>query len=63
MLITYARYKYNNDVTGRRLGSRWYKVTKEYTMWYPSGRHNTIVVGGWAVKACHCELVQVFVKR
>ena len=63
MLKTYARYKYNNDVTGRRIGGRWLLVTEEYIRWYPSGRHNTLIVGGWAVKACHCEIVQVFVKR
>ncbi len=59
MLKTYARYRYNNDVTGRRIGGRWLLVTKEDAMWDPSGRHNTLIIGGWAVKACHCESVQV----
>ena len=59
MLVTYARYKYTQDLTGRRLGKGWHKVTKEYIQWYPSGRHNTVVINGCAVKACHCEVVQV----
>lgn len=62
MLITYARYNYTNDVAGRQLGNRWYKVTKEYLQYYPSGRQTTLIIGGCAVKARHCEIVQVFVK-
>ena len=59
MLVTYARYKYTTDMVGRQLGNTWYEVTKEYTQWYPSGRHTTIVIQGHAVKACHCEIVQI----
>ena len=62
MLITYARYIYTNDFIGKKLNNKWYKVSKEYMTWYPSGRHTTLVIDGVAVKARHCEIVQVFTK-
>ena len=57
---TYARYKYTQDMTAKRVGSGWHKVTREYMMYYPSGRHTTLVINSVAVKACHCEVVQVY---
>lgn len=62
MMITYARYIYTTDFTAKRVGNQWHKVTKEYVQYYPSGRHTTIVINGVAVKARHCEIVQVFIK-
>ena len=62
MLKTYARYKYTTDLTAKRVGNDWHEVTKEYVQYYPSGRHNTLVICGCAVKARHCEIVQVFIK-
>lgn len=62
MMITYARYIYTTDLTAKRVGNQWHKVTKEYVQYYPSGRHTTIVINGVAVKARHCEIVQVFIK-
>ena len=59
---TYARYIYTQDYTAKRVGSGWHKVSKEYIMRYPSGTHTTIVINGVAVKAKHCEIIQVFVK-
>ena len=56
---TYARYKYTTDYTAKRIGTGWHIVEKEYVQYYPSGRHNTLVINGCAVKACHCEIVQV----
>ena len=57
---TFARYIYTQDITAKRVGNGWHEVTKEYMMRYPSGLHNTVVINGVAVKARHCELVQVF---
>lgn len=57
---TYARYIYTTDYTAKRVGNGWHEVTKEYMMYYPSGRQNTVVINGVAVKARHCEIVQVF---
>ena len=62
MLKTYARYIYTTDYTAKRVGNGWHEVTKEYMMYYPSGRHLTIVIDGIAIKARHCEIVQVFVR-
>lgn len=59
---TYARYIYTQDMTAKRVGNGWHKVTKEYMMYYPSGRQNTLVINGVAVKARHCEVVQVITK-
>lgn len=56
---TYARYKYTTDYTAKCIGAGWHIVEKEYLLQYPSGRHNTLVINGYAVKACHCEIVQV----
>lgn len=61
-MITYARYIYTTDLTAKRVGNQWHEVTREYVQYYPSGRHTTIVINGVAVKARHCEIVQVFVK-
>ena len=60
MLKTYARYIYTQDFTAKRIGNEWHEVTKEYVQYYPSGRHATVVICGCAVKARHCEIVQVF---
>ncbi len=57
---TYARYTHTNDVTSRRIGNGWIEVDREYMMWYPSGRQNTLVLKGWAVKARYCEIVTVY---
>lgn len=57
---TYARYIYTWDMTAKRVGNGWHEVTKEYMMYYPSGRQNTVVINGVAVKARHCEIVQVY---
>jgi hypothetical protein len=62
MLKTYARYTYTTDYTAKRVGNDWHEVTKEYMMYYPSGRQLTIVIDGIAIKARHCEIVQVFVR-
>lgn len=62
MLKTYARYTYTTDYTAKRVGNCWHEVTKEYMMYYPSGRQLTIVIDGIAIKARHCEIVQVFVR-
>ena len=62
MLKTYARYTYTMDYTAKRVGNGWHEVTKEYMMYYPSGRQLTIVIDGIAIKARHCEIVQVFVR-
>ena len=59
---TYARYIYTTDLTAKRVGNQWHEVTKEFTQYYPSGRHTTIVINGVAIKARHCEIVQVFIK-
>lgn len=61
-MITYARYIYTTDLTAKRVGNQWHEVTREYVQYYPSGRHTTIVINGVAVKARHCEIVQVFIK-
>lgn len=60
MLKTYARYKYTKDLTAKMVGNEWHEVTKEEMRYYPSGRKNTVVINGVAVKADHCEIVQVF---
>ena len=60
MMKTYARYIYTQDMTAKRVGNGWHEVTKEYMMYYPSGRQNTVVINGVAVKARHCEIVQVY---
>jgi hypothetical protein len=57
---TYARYKYTTDYTAKRIGNRWIEVTREYVMYYPSGRQSVVVLQGVAVKARHCEIIQVF---
>lgn len=62
MMKTYARYTYTADYTAKRIGNGWLEVTKEYMMCYPSGRQNTLVIGGMSVKARHCEIIQVFEK-
>ena len=59
---TYARYIYTKDLTAKLVGNEWHEVTKEFMQYYPSGRHNTVVINGMAIKARHCEIVQVFVK-
>lgn len=59
---TYARYIYTTDWTAKKIGNGWHEVTKEYLLQYPSGKQNTLVIGGVAVKARHCEIVQVFDK-
>lgn len=59
---TYARYRYTKDFTAKRVGNEWHEVEGEEVRYYPSGRHNTIIINGCAVKAQHCEIVQVFVK-
>ena len=59
MLVTYARYRYTTDHVAHRIGVGWHKVEKEYMQYYPSGRHTTIIIKGLAVKACHCDVVQV----
>lgn len=61
MLKTYARYIYKNDGTARCIGNGWIEVTKEYMMWFPSGRQNVVVLKGLAIKAKHCEIIQVIV--
>ena len=61
-MLTYARYKYKNDVMGKVLGTEWYLVTSERMTYYPSGRHNTLIINGYAVKAKHCDVVQIFIK-
>ena len=63
MLKTYAKYKYTKDFHAQRIGAGWHLVEKEYLQYYPSGRHSTVVINGYAVKACHCEIVQVFIKK
>ena len=57
---TYARYIYTQDMTAKRIGNEWIEVTQEYVMYYPSGRQSVVVLRGIAVKARHCEIVQVF---
>ena len=57
---TYARYIYTQDMTAKRIGNEWIEVTQEYVMCYPSGRQNVVVLRGVAVKARHCEIIQVF---
>jgi hypothetical protein len=59
---TYARYIYTTDYTAKRVGNGWHEVTKEYMMYYPSGRQLAIVIDGIAIKARQCEIVQVFVR-
>ena len=59
---TYARYIYTKDLTAKLVGNEWHEVTKEFMQYYPSGRHNTVVINGMAIKARHCEIVQVFTK-
>lgn len=61
MLKTYARYTYKNDTTARRIGNEWVEVTKEYMMQFPSGKHNVVVLKGYAIKAKFCEIIQVIV--
>lgn len=56
----YARYKYTKDFTAKIVGNAWHEVTKEEMRNYPSGRRNTVVINGVAVKADYCEIVQVF---
>ena len=57
---TYARYIYTQDMTAKRIGNGWIEVTQEYVMYYPSGRQSVVVLQGVAVKARHCEIIQVF---
>lgn len=62
MMKTYARYKYTNSWEAKLIGCGWHEITAEYTKYYPSGKHLTVIVNGLAVKARECELVQVFDK-
>jgi hypothetical protein len=57
---TYVRYKYTTDYTAKRIGNGWIEVTREYVMYYPSGRQSVVVLRGVAVKARHCEIIQIF---
>ena len=61
MLKTYARYTYKNDVTAQHIGNEWIEVTREYTMWFPSGRQNVVVLKDYVIKAKFCEIIQVIV--
>lgn len=61
-MATYARYKFTTDRQAKMIGTGWHLVTKEYSMFTPSGLNNYITINGVSVKARHCEVVQVFTK-
>lgn len=61
-MSTYARYNFTTGREAERIGTDWHLVTNEYTMRTPSGIHQYITINGVAVKARHCEVVQVFTK-
>lgn len=63
MMKTYARYIYTWDMIAKRVGNEWHEVTKEYVDYFPSGRQTVLVINGVSVKARHCEIAQVFIKK
>lgn len=44
------------------LGDKWYPLTAEKVVVYPSGRHNTITINGIPVKEKYCNVIYVFDK-
>lgn len=61
-MVTYARYNFTIGWEASKIGESWYLVTNEKTLRTPSGIHQYITINGVAVKARHCEVVQVFTK-
>lgn len=61
-MATYARYNFTTGWEANKIGEGWYLVTNEKTLRTPSGVHQYITINGVAVKARHCEVVQVFTK-
>ena len=61
-MATYARYNFTTGWEATKIGTGWHLVTNERIMYTPSGRHTYITINGVAVKARHCEVVQVFTK-
>ena len=61
-MATYARYNFTTGWEASKIGTGWHLVTNERIMYTPSGRHTYITINGVAVKARHCEVVQVFTK-
>ena len=55
---TYARYIFK-DATARLIGNGWHEITEEKSKYFPSGRHIVVIINGYAIKASHCEIVQV----
>ena len=55
---TYARYRYH-DGTVNLIGNDWHEITEEKTKYFPSGRHNVVMIKGIAIKARDCEIVQI----
>ena len=56
---TYARYTYTKDITAKMIGNGWIEVEREMVKYFPSGRHNVVVIKGMIIKARDCEIVQV----
>lgn len=61
-MSTYAKYSFTKGWEAERIGEGWHLVTNEKTLRTPSGTHQYITINGVAVKARHCEVVQVFIK-
>ena len=61
-MVTYARYNFTTGWEATKIGIGWHLVTNERIMRTPSGVHQYITINGVAVKARHCEIVQVFTK-
>ena len=61
-MATYARYNFTTGREANKIGEGWHLVTNEKTLRTPSGVHQYITINGVAVKARHCEVVQVFTK-
>jgi hypothetical protein len=63
MMKTYAMHKKTYDGYDNLFPvGVWYEVEKETERWYPSGLRKVVFIQGKAVKADHCEIVQVFEK-